>query len=288
MDLYDIDLILQIDTGQTGDPAYAILAETCTGTILVGDSLTYTFTSSYIVPWAVRYYTGIKAWLQCDSMLLNDRNDIIECVNMTDLYMASIDDFSSSIDNVGSSIQVRAILKNRSDYETFPGLNITAVVTNSQGVETVKFTETTRAIGILATENHTFSNTYIVPNDQIYYLTVYIDSYDSYPHNDTMKIERKTNVGITPTGTTNVFTLAQNTPNPANIRTRIDYSIPEAGEVIFHIHSISGQILYSKTIEIERGAHSIELNTSAFAAGVYFYSMEYKRQRRVRQLIISN
>ncbi|MDR2410404.1 MAG: T9SS type A sorting domain-containing protein, partial [Bacteroidales bacterium] len=80
----------------------------------------------------------------------------------------------------------------------------------------------------------------------------------------------------------------QNIPNPANNSTRIDYSVPDAGEVVFHVHSITGQLLYSKTIETERGTNSIELNTSTFAAGVYFYSMEYKGQRLVRQLIISD
>jgi hypothetical protein len=84
------------------------------------------------------------------------------------------------------------------------------------------------------------------------------------------------------------FTLGQNIPNPANNSTRIDYSVPEAGQILFHVHSIAGQLLYSKTIEAKRGTNSIELNTSTFAAGVYFYSMEYKGQRRVRQLIISD
>ncbi|MDR2409426.1 MAG: T9SS type A sorting domain-containing protein [Bacteroidales bacterium] len=46
--------------------------------------------------------------------------------------------------------------------------------------------------------------------------------------------------------------------------------------------------MYSKTIETERGTNSIELNTSTFAAGVYFYSMEYKGQRLVKQLVISD
>jgi hypothetical protein len=220
--------------------------------------------------------------------LANDKVEITECVNMKDLYIVSVGDFSSSIDNAGSSIQLMATLKNRSDHETFPALNITAVVTNSQGVETEKFTETTGAIGTLGTESHTFTNTYVVPNDPIYYLTVYIDSYDTYPYNDTMKIGRGTNVGINSTETINVFTLGQNIPNPATNNTRINYSIPEAGEVIFHVHSITGQLLYSKTIEASRGTNNIELNTSTFAAGVYFYSMEYKGRRLIRQLIINN
>jgi hypothetical protein len=83
------------------------------------------------------------------------------------------------------------------------------------------------------------------------------------------------------------FTLSQNIPNPANNRTRIDYSIPEAGEVIFNVHSVSGQLLYSQTIEANNGKQSLELNTSSFAAGIYFYSIEYKGQRLVKRMMIS-
>ncbi|MDR0602678.1 MAG: hypothetical protein LBG80_00060 [Bacteroidales bacterium] len=46
--------------------------------------------------------------------------------------------------------------------------------------------------------------------------------------------------------------------------------------------------MYSKTIDAVRGKQSLELNTSIFSSGVYFYSMEYKGQKRVKQLIINN
>ncbi|MDR0604806.1 MAG: T9SS type A sorting domain-containing protein, partial [Bacteroidales bacterium] len=168
-------------------------------------------------------------------------------------------------------------------------LNITVVVTNSQGVQMDKYTEMTGRIDMSSTTSHSFSRSYTVPNDSVYYLTVYIDHYDNYLQNDTTTIRRETtDVGIALIGESNAFTLAQNVPNPATNSTRIDYSVPEAGEVIFHVHSISGQLLYSKTIDTKRGTNSLELNTSTFAAGVYFYSMEYKGQRLVKQLIISN
>jgi hypothetical protein len=56
--------------------------------------------------------------------------------------------------------------------------------------------------------------------------------------------------------------------------------------VFFHVHSISGQLLYSKTIEAQRGAQSIELNTAVLSAGVYFYSIEYKGQRIVKRMSV--
>jgi hypothetical protein len=101
-----------------------------------------------------------------------------------------------------------------------------------------------------------------------------------------MTIRRETNnVGIETLGS-NIFTLAQNIPNPAKNSTHIDYSIPESGEVVFHVHSISGQLLYSKTIEAASGINSLEFNTTTLAAGIYFYSIEYKGQRLIKRMSI--
>ncbi|MDR1182163.1 MAG: T9SS type A sorting domain-containing protein, partial [Bacteroidales bacterium] len=112
-----------------------------------------------------------------------------------------------------------------------------------------------------------------------------------YPEDDTVLIPRRTNyvngTGIV-SGKSSMFTLSQNIPNPANSSTRINYGIPEAGTVVFHVHSVSGQLLYSKTIETPSGKQSLELNTSTFAAGIYFYSIEYKGQRIVKRMMISD
>jgi hypothetical protein len=100
-------------------------------------------------------------------------------------------------------------------------------------------------------------------------------------------IDNGSNIGIDNLREANIaFSLSQNIPYPANSTTRIDYTIPEAGEVIFHVHSINGQLLYSKTIEAPRGNQSIELNTTTLSAGVYFYSMEYKGQRIVKRMSV--
>jgi hypothetical protein len=290
MDLYNIELILQIDTGETGSPAYIILTETCTDVIAEGKSVTYSFKEAYNVPWNADYYPRIYASLACNRGLIDVTTAIIECVDLEDLYMVSIDNPSdiNNKDNVGEPIYVRATVGNHSDRNPFTGLRITVQVENSQGIQTETFTEITGSIGVSATVNHNFTQSYTVPNDTVYYLTVYIDSYNNYLDNDTLTIKRTTDyTGINVTGI-DILSLSQNIPNPANHSTRIDYSIPEAGEVIFHVHSISGQLLYSQTIEASRGTNSIELNTSTFAAGVYVYSMEYKGQRQVRQLIINN
>jgi hypothetical protein len=287
MDLSDIELIFQIDTGNNFN-RYATFKEPCTTPIQAGDTLVYTFTNSYLVPWTANFYPRITAYLSCDSAWVSavDETPIPECVNMRDLYMVAITNPSSATDRVGSSILLAASIHNRSEYD-FSNASITVIVENSKRVQTTKFTEMTGNLKALTTVNHSFSQTYTVPNDSVYYLTVYIDSEDSYAKNDTLEKKRYTEgVGIESSAEREGFTLGQNIPNPANNRTRIDFAVPEAGQVIFHVHSISGQLLYSRTIEAERGNQSIELNTSTLAAGIYFYSVEYKGQRIVKRMSV--
>jgi hypothetical protein len=285
LNLFNLGLILQIDTGETGSLAYAIIRETYPDTILVGDNITYRFKTSYYAPWHRDYYAGITAYLLCDSSLINGRDETVECVDTKDLHIVSIDNPNATKDNIGSAIQVTATLNNRSDGDIFNDVEISFEVKNSQGILITNFKET-ETVGILATVNHTFTNTYTVPNDSVYYLTVYTNKYDNYPVNDTMTIRRETDfVGIETLGE-NGFALGQNVPNPVANSTRIDYSIPESGEVVFHVHSISGQLLYSTTIEAASGKQSLEVNTSTFAAGIYFYSIEYKGQRLVKRMSV--
>ncbi|MDR2408902.1 MAG: T9SS type A sorting domain-containing protein, partial [Bacteroidales bacterium] len=287
MELSNIVLVLQIDTGDSGTPAYILLKDTCTNIIPVNSSIVYDFKNAYKATWSPDYYSRITACLLCDSSLISTVNEVLECVDTKDLGIISIDNLTSSVDRAGSSIQLRAVLRNRSDHEPFnDGVKITVLVENSQGIETAKFSETTGTIGTVTTVSYNFTNSYTVPNDTVYYLSVYIDSNDIYPHNDTVTLKRTTDYTDVNAIKSLGFVLGQNIPNPANKATRIDYSIPEAGKVIFHVHSITGQLLYSKSLEVKRGSHSLELNTTAFAAGIYFYSMEYKGQKLVKQLII--
>jgi hypothetical protein len=85
---------------------------------------------------------------------------------------------------------------------------------------------------------------------------------------------------------TNCFRIGDVIHHLVNNSTFINYSVPETGEVIFHVHSISGQLLYSKTIEASRGNQSIELNTSAFSSGIYFYSIKYSGQQLVKRMSV--
>jgi hypothetical protein len=83
------------------------------------------------------------------------------------------------------------------------------------------------------------------------------------------------------------ISMSQNIPNPSNGTTRIDYSLPTDGEVSFYVYTISGQELFNKVVETTSGKHSIELNTTSLASGIYFYSMEFKGQRSVKRMSVA-
>lgn len=69
--------------------------------------------------------------------------------------------------------------------------------------------------------------------------------------------------------------LGQNIPNPANMNTVIPFFIPQGGNVKFTIHAIEGQLLYTHESAYDMGEHQLELSTSKFANGLYFYTLYY-------------
>ncbi len=291
MDLSGIQLVLSIDTGSVISAHYYTLKEMLPGTLTVGQSIRHSFVGNYIVPWSADYQLQVVAYLGCDSIMVHSEASVQECVDMKDLYVADISNPSGNTDKIGDLINISAVLSNRSDMYDFSGIKINARIENSQGVKLDEYTEPCSYIGTLSTVPHPFTKQYTVPNDSVYYIMVFVSSgtgspLDNYPHNDTLRIKRTTDyVDIMPIERISI-SMDQNIPNPSTNSTMIGYRIPQSGEVIFRIHSMNGQILYSKVIESEPGDQSIEINTSGLSSGIYMYSMEYKGQRIVKRMSI--
>jgi hypothetical protein len=295
IDLEGIEMLLRI----TGDNTTDVIEETGTLDLPAGKDTVYTFIMPYTVPDEAHYQVQVNAWLGCDSLLANNAHAIEECADIDNLVLL-VGNLGGVVDTVGSAKFLNVLIENKSNLHSFSNVDITALIQDKdrQTIETL--TDIIANISYQSPESFTFTQSYTVPNDSTYFIKVYLSSKDSYPEDDTLWISRITNyrddddnddggdsVGIV-SGTGNMFTLSQNVPNPANSSTRIDYSIPEKGTVIFHVHSVSGQLLYSEIIESASGKQSLELNTSTFAAGIYFYSIEHKGQRLVKRLMISD
>jgi hypothetical protein len=148
-------------------------------TIEVSTTTPYTFTQSYTVPNVSSY--SLLVYL--DNADVDSANDTINysrtAIDVSkDLEVVSITyPVSSAVDTIGGSVNVIATVGNPSPFTSFAaGTNITVVVANSQGQQTATFTGKMIAIGTSDTVIHTFTQSYTVPNDTVYYLTVYIVS----------------------------------------------------------------------------------------------------------------
>ena len=144
------------------------------------------------------------------------------------------------------------------------------------------------ALAAAGITKHKFATPYEVPNAQNYTITVFVaDSKDVNHKNDTIRTDRcaKEGEGIPNFDRTN-FALGQNIPNPAKENTRIAYSLPEDGQVVFTVYTITGQALFVEKREAVSGKNEIEFNTQNLANGVYYYAMEYKGERLVKKMTI--
>ncbi|MBX7045312.1 MAG: T9SS type A sorting domain-containing protein [Ignavibacteria bacterium] len=71
------------------------------------------------------------------------------------------------------------------------------------------------------------------------------------------------------------YNLLQNYPNPFNPVTEIKYDIKNAGDVKLNIYNQEGKNIYSLVNGYKNaGTYSVKFDASAFASGVYFYTLE--------------
>ena len=207
-------------------------------------------------------------------------------------YETSVEDIAISLatqfgnsDPRGATINLSIAVQNKSELTPFSNVNVTAIVKDETG-ETLQ--ETTDVISLIQANNtitHNFSESYIVPNTDQYFITIYLESQDQYMDNDTIQVTRTTYEPSSIAGVENTnMTLGQNIPNPANNSARIEYSVVEAGQVTFTLYSINGQTLLQQTEYVTEGNHQLELNTTDLANGIYFYSMDFNGKRIVKKM----
>jgi len=70
------------------------------------------------------------------------------------------------------------------------------------------------------------------------------------------------------------FAVAQNSPNPFNPTTSINFTLAKAGKVTVDVFNAAGQKVDTiVNTTMNQGAHSVTWNASKFSAGVYFYTV---------------
>jgi hypothetical protein len=80
--------------------------------------------------------------------------------------------------------------------------------------------------------------------------------------------------------------LGQNRPNPAGDNTRIEFSLPNAGKVVFEVHNLLGNVVFSEQSDFAAGSNHIELDMQSWPAGVYSYSILFNGIRLVKKMVV--
>ncbi len=69
------------------------------------------------------------------------------------------------------------------------------------------------------------------------------------------------------------FSVAQNSPNPFNPTTTINFTLAHDSQVSIDVYNIAGQKVDTLANDfMTSGSHSVVWDASGFAAGVYFYT----------------
>jgi len=88
------------------------------------------------------------------------------------------------------------------------------------------------------------------------------------------------------------FILERNYPNPFNSSTTISFKLPKALPVDIEIYSISGQKTYSNRIENTNAGmnefkwNAKNMNGRDISSGLYFYSVNYNKERLVGKMLL--
>jgi hypothetical protein len=83
------------------------------------------------------------------------------------------------------------------------------------------------------------------------------------------------------------FDVKQNSPNPFDFKTQIEFSSTTVDEVEFKVFNMLGAIVYSKKIKADKGINTIELDATNFPSGIYVYSVKNGDRTITKRMIVA-
>ena len=83
-----------------------------------------------------------------------------------------------------------------------------------------------------------------------------------------------------------ILFLGQALPNPAFDKATIGYQIPEDGVVTLKINSTLGVEVFNLEENQTRGIHYESIDVSEWAAGIYYYSIEFNGERLLEKMVV--
>lgn len=96
------------------------------------------------------------------------------------------------------------------------------------------------------------------------------------------------------TGTTSIelidmtkFAVSQNTPNPFNEKTEINFTSPTVSDVDFKVYNVVGAVVYSEKVKADKGSNVITLKANSFAPGAYMYSLTNGAHTITKRMVVT-
>ncbi len=283
MDMEDVIVTLNV-YDITGAKVQTV-EDTLAGVFAVNQTTTYTFAEAYEVPEGAMYNVEVVASPMCNATLTY--TDVLaECVDQSDVevtaFINPIDDETCS--SVGENIKVKVRVSNNHPDEDIEGVVLNVVVTSNNN-QIASWTETLDVISAEDFIDFEFPHGFNVPEEADYTIVAYVNSVDTKSSNDTLSMTKCTDLGVVDQNA-NAMSLGQNIPNPAKTQTVVNYTVPTNGTVVFTLTTVTGQVIYTQSQEVEAGHNSVVFNTTNLATGIYFYTMDFNGQRLTKKMTI--
>ena len=272
-----------------------VLTDTVRQHLGVGDTLVHPMSRTFTVPFVSKdqpyYFFELKADLACDADNSNDAIQIIGNVEIPDSIDIQVLEITTTDQALGKTKLAPTVRVANIGNLKAENIVVHVEVVNDSNRVVESISEMISHLAENETRNHAFTMTYKVPNyTGKYTLKAYVEAYsgDTIRSNDTLARQfrcYRDSVGIREV-TDLDWSLGQNIPNPASEITTIPFTLPQDDEVVFCIMTANGQVVHRRTIQAVAGENRITLDISGWAAGIYYYSMEYKGQRIVRKMSV--
>jgi hypothetical protein len=188
MDLFNAPLRVEVLFGANVTYIYY---DTLRGVLNPGDTIAHHIFPDFYTVQGDDPYFNLVSFIEFPCGAMPEINSIIimECIDLRDLSLDSLTNFTKPYDLFGEEITLKASLTNLDYTADFNNVKITALIDNGTTTDTLRGTINTISVG---TTNfiHTFTSTYIVPSVPTYKITVFVDNQDRYTNNDTITIYR--------------------------------------------------------------------------------------------------
>ncbi|MBR4512329.1 MAG: T9SS type A sorting domain-containing protein, partial [Bacteroidales bacterium] len=273
-----------------------VVTDTVAQMLYPGDTLVHPMSKPFVVPAVSKdqpyYFFEMKTELACDADNTNDVINIVGQVNIPDSIDIQVLEITTTEQALGKTkLSPTVRVANIGNMEA-DNIIIHVDVVDNNGKVVDSISENISHMAVNETKNHDFTMTYKVPDyTGKYTLRAYVEAFDgdSIQSNDTIAKQfrcYRDSVGIRDAERLD-WNLGQNIPNPASSVTAIPFTLPQAGQVRISIMTANGQVIFRQETEAEAGANRIEVDASNWAAGVYYYTMEYRGQRITRKMNIT-